>query len=193
MDLKKILDDLGCERNIFHNEADFQLTLLRKIISQYDANRLCLEYGKKDVHLDIVINNKKEEPNIGIELKYATIAKQIEEEVCGQNEVFRLKDHKGHTYKRYGFWIDVRRLQDFVNIHSDRVGFVVFLSNDSTYWSRSGQGTSSLIDNREINEGEVISFSYNKKQYNIKCNNSYKLKWRDYGILGFKYLLLKVL
>jgi len=205
-----IIGKLAEDRSVFHMEADFQLALFRKIVKEKCADDICLEYAFKkdtlknateDIHVDIwVINMNK--MNVAIELKYKTtdISQLTFDSKTG--EVFRLKKQRGHTYSRYGFWCDVKRLQDVVRNCENCIGYALFLTNDKAYWGNGGPKTADddfeddgfgIYDGRKMRRNQKLKGDIKGENEVVELECAYELKWKPYGKKSdFRYLLLKI-
>lgn len=215
LDIDNVLSELSNERPVFHSEADFQLSLFRKLIRLTHPEDVFLEHMmlKTSGNTDIMVRSDSEV--VGIELKYKT--KRVELIADGENgtEIFRLKDQIARDFGRYDFWKDVKRLKDIFEANKCTSGHVIFLTNDKAYWDKRGQGSNSSdekfkIDNeRGLVTGQLdwkkINGVYSKSVRDGEKNKpidlgSYKYflneaSWKEYSRPGktvFKYLLLNI-
>ncbi len=204
-DITEILQELAVTAPIFHSEADFQLSLFRLLARNVGAENVCLEsFEDKKYHIDILVSDQ---PIVAIEVKYSS------KKVSGGflrigDECFRLKDQSARDLARFGFWVDVSRLEEFVNKRADEnlnaIGYVIFLSNDEKYWdpALSTEGTNDemfkIHEGRNVTE-ESLEWANGSCQYGkeVKLRKIYgPLQWEQYSRLGrneFRYLLLKIL
>lgn len=151
--------------------------------------------------MDIFLPNEL----VGIELKYKTISKKIDE----NNEEFDLKNHGAQNLGRYDFFDDIRRLQSLKKINKINSGIVIFLTNDHLYWnsitrrnfSKEFDMSNKLIPSHtELSWiGNPSSGSVTRKRLGnripILVENNLCLEWREYSSLNnmnFKYLLVQV-
>ena len=208
--LHKILDSLSTKRPIFHSEADFQHALAWELHRREWAIRLekPFEIEGRRVHVDIWAKRKRS--SMAIELKYKTRmpkGKAESEPIKVNGEKFYLKNQSAQDLGRCDFWRDVDRLQHLVSEGDVRVGYAIFLTNDSSY---KNDDSSKPLDaqfrlhEREIGKGKLCWNTKGKslpewigksRRSAIYLKNTYQLKWKIYGekINGFQYLLIQVL
>ncbi len=195
MDIKVILKKLSEKRSVFHMEADFQLALFREIAEVLGTSKdIYLEHLEGGKHIDIYIKN--ENMDTALEIKYkTTFNKKI---ICPKtNEVFRLKKQSGQTYSRYDFWHDIERLQELVGTgNGKKRGFVLFLTNDKSYWDpRYGavENDFKTSHGRIFERGSVLTGNIKGKNKSVKIDYNYKINWEPYGEDGIlKYLLVAI-
>jgi hypothetical protein len=142
-------------------------------------------------YLDILIRTDAGQ-EIGIELKYKTRALNVE--VSGES--FALLNQAAQDIGRYDFFKDLCRIEDFVNARQKRVGYAIFLTNDSAYWkdpaSQShGYAAFAMNEGRTISGklcwGESASEGTRKgRQEELAVAGPYCLKWNTYSVLPVK-------
>lgn len=187
------------ERGIFHSEADFQHSLAWKIHEKLGKKfKIRLEFVIETKHIDIMLidssNNK-----IGIELKYKT--KKVSEEISG--EQYSLKTHSAPDVGRYDVIKDIQRLEEFIREDKIKNGFVIFLTNDSSYQHKC-KGNAykfSLEEGREI-MGKVYwgrntgRGTKKGREKTLKLKGKYKINWINNPCktvkTTFKYFILEV-
>lgn len=209
VDLNAILKTLSVNRPVFHSEADFQHALAWQIHKQWPTYSIRLEYplfpGKSD-HLDILAFDK--ENRLAIELKYKTQALFA----IVNSELFWLKNQNARDQGRYDFLLDIQKLEQFLSENSNTLGYVVLLTNDSSYWARP-INDSTVDASFRLHEAKVIngilgwgtkasSGTTKNRQENITIKGTYKLIWQDFieveadvnvsGYRKFRYLLVEV-
>ena len=137
-----LMTELKKNHEIFHNEKDFQESLGRQLHSQnskvylehpWVSERFLLEcpslFKEKTIFTDIWIPEK----GIAIELKYCTRELPIN---YPNHDVFQLSNQGAQNQKRYDFLRDIQRLERLCEEPGEcKVGYAVFLTNDSSYWN----------------------------------------------------------
>ena len=214
-ELKNKLEELISKRNLFHSEADFQHSFALLLKNNDSIVRLEKPFYSnkkiKKIELDIFLKNKNE--NIGIELKYKTRKISNNKEIKIQNEKYRLSEQGAQNLGRYDFFKDVERLQQLKDEKKIEKGYVVFLTNDPSYWKGAKKGTLSekfcIKENRVINENSELSWPENTSEKSISktrtgsiiIKKKLHLNWKKYSspkeieLLGskqFKYLLSEI-
>lgn len=133
IDMKEILSSLSRSRPIFHSEADLQHALAWEIHQKWQSCSMRLElkppYLNNRIYLDIWV--ALDDTIIAIELKYKTRRLHVNVE----EETFDLLDQSAQDIGRYDFIKDIQRLEDIVFDRDNIVGYAIFLTNDSAYWS----------------------------------------------------------
>jgi len=139
-----------------------------------------------------------------IELKYKT--RRLYTNVKG--ETFHLLSQSAQDQGRYDFLKDIQRLEEVVLKSGNIVGYAIFLTNDSAYWSYPRKNHTVDADFR-IHQDRVITGNLNwspnasagtkrSRKETIQTKNTYNLTWRDYSEPSlesygkFRYLLVKV-
>jgi hypothetical protein len=209
IDLDNVLKTLRDERPVFHSEADFQHALAWLIHTQHPTYSLRLEHPlspDQPEHLDIVAFDKHYK--LAIELKYKTspLFAPVRE------ELFYLKNHSAQDQGRYDFLKDIQKLEQFVSGNTNAIGYAILLTNDSSYWNRP-RNASTTDANFRIHGGRVIEGTLswrntasegttkNRKE-DVAIRGKYVLNWKEYheievgqyvrGSRKFRYLSVKV-
>jgi len=205
IDIDQILVALATERPIFHSEADFQHALAWKIHECCPRCRVRLEYHASGIrqrqHIDIWVEDSDEKH--AIELKYCTRALKV----TSAGERFDVASH-AHNRRRYNFIKDIERLEKVVSKDDRIIGHVIFLTNDSAYWTTPKSASTITIDAAfRMHEGRTLTGTLSKagpgsirgKEAPIMLRGSYELHWREYGrpvapgICGqFRFLHLEI-
>jgi len=206
IDITRALKALSGKRLIFHSEADFQHALAWGIHLQYPECLMRLEF--KPPHLDnriyVDIWATDKDGVAAIELEYKTRGLYAR---MGE-ETFDLLDQSAQDIARYDFLQDVQRLEQNVSGPNNIVGYAVFLTNDSAYWSpprdiRTVDASFRIHQDRTLNgtltwgSGASKGTMHNREKP-ILINGVYKMKWQDYSEPSeesygkFRYLLVKV-
>jgi hypothetical protein len=204
-DMNATLKALAAKRPVFHSEADFQHALAWKIHQHRSTCQVRLEaplpVGDKRGHIDIWMPD--DTAFCAVELKYKT--RRVRVEVNG--ETFDLLDQSAQDFGRYDFLKDLERLERIVSANDDIVGYAVFLTNDSAYWTpptRTGTIDAGLRihDGRRI-EGRLgwrrpLPKWLRERRADIVVNGVYNLSWQDYAEPSrarygrFRYLIVEV-
>jgi hypothetical protein len=205
VDFQALMKFLSEERPIFHSEADFQHSIAWTLHTHYPNADVRLEYpfslGEGQGHIDLLATIGKQRH--AIELKYKTSA--FKGEVRG--EEFRLRNHAAQDISRYDILKDLSRVERVAAEWKDTFGWVVFLTNDSPYWSKTGKGEAVDAAFR-IHEGAALSGALDWKENTsdgttrnrttpIRLLGRYRCEWRDYSKAEegrnsrFRYLLLR--
>ena len=129
LDITNLMNDLACDRPVFHSEADFQHALAWCIHDAIPDGGVRLEFKPfpaEPMYLDIWL------PGIGVavELKYKTRKLNL----LREGESFALRDQSAQDISRYDFLKDIQRLEQLRKLPNARVGFTVLLTNDPSYW-----------------------------------------------------------
>lgn len=141
---------------------------------------------------------------IAIELKYKTQRLYVNV----KEENFDLMNQSAQDHGRYDFLKDIQRLEQIVLNRNNIEGYAIFLTNDSTYWSKPRKiqtvDSSFRIHHGRILKGELSWAHYASKgtkkgrEETIYIKNAYNMNWQDYSEPSqkpygkFKYLLVKV-
>ncbi|MCL6597626.1 MAG: hypothetical protein K6T81_02660 [Alicyclobacillus macrosporangiidus] len=207
MDLHTIISDLARVRPVFHNEADFQHALAWAIHKHYPDAKIRLEmkiHGPDTkVYADILasIAGRK----YAIELKYKTRTLHV----VIDGEEFSLSNHGAQDIGRYDVLKDVQRLEQMVASGGVDEGFLVFLTNDSSYYSHPGEVKVTADQDFRLHEGRrvqgTLSWGEHTGQGTMKgreepltLQGQYDLHWTAYSHLAdkiggeFHYLMLPV-
>jgi hypothetical protein len=204
--IEDIMKPLSKARPIFHSEADFQHAVAWEIHNRFPQSRIRLEYPPlkigRNVHIDIccIIENLF----YPIELKYKTRTLRTN---C-QGEYFKLLSQSAQDIGRYDFAKDLERLENIIEVYSDAVGYLVFLSNDSSYWKPSRQSSSIDADFR-LHEDRVLTglLKWDSKasegttkgrERSLNIKGIYKINWLAYSRITdnpygeFRYIALRI-
>jgi hypothetical protein len=204
---KRILNDLSYKRPIFYSEADFQHSIAWYLHLLFPDSNLRLEkrvvVAEEAFYVDIVFINSDSE--IPIEVKYKTraISAKID------NEIFQLKSHGAQDLGRYDFIKDIVRVEKVVaSTGKGKVGYVLFLTNDSAYWKESNWQRETVYKEFEINDGRILKGKLSWKDHvgpgttrgreqPLTLMGNYKLEWKEYSDLNstygkFRYLIVEI-
>ena len=199
LNITNLMNDLACDRPVFHSEADFQQALAWCIHDAIPDGGVRLEFKPfpaEPMYLDIWL------PGIGVavELKYKTRKLNL----LLEGESFALRDQSAQDISRYDFLKDIQRLEQLRKLPNARAGFAVLLTNDPSYWKHSSHPAT--IDAAfRLHEGRTITGEMawserasagttKHREAPIRLNGSYDLHWQDYANMGdghnrrFRYL-----
>lgn len=200
------MSHLATTRPIFHSEADFQFALAWRLKEQHPAVAIRLEYripsSVQRGYVDIWLADCDE--RVAVELKYKTRA--LRTEVNG--EVFDLLSQSAQDIGRYDTVKDIHRVEQIVTASPHSTGFVLLLTNDSSYWATSRRPDSidaafRLHEGRsvtgELTWGLAASAGTRRgREAALLLSGSYLLNWKDYSQVGngtygrFRYVLAGV-
>ncbi|MCU6796824.1 hypothetical protein OB236_32335 [Paenibacillus sp. WQ 127069] len=207
MNLQLIITNLSRKRTVFHNEADFQHALSWEIRECYPDAKIRLEIkvhgANTKVYLDILVHY--EERKYAIELKYKTRTL----ECFVEDEEFSLNNHGAQDVGRYDVLKDLQRLERMVTAGVVDQGYLVFLTNDSSYYSDPQHDKQTADKDFRIHEGSIVhgQLNWNEqtgigtmkgREQSIILQFQYDLKWVSYSHIGdssrgdFRYLLSTV-
>lgn len=204
--MQAILARLAAKRPVFHSEADFQHALAWELQLDNPGAQIRLEkqvaaQGSR-VHLDLLFQSNGIE--MAIELKYKTRLGKL----LYAGEEYALRNQSAQDIGRHDFIKDIQRLECYVQLHRDSVGFAVLLTNDRTYWTESRK-VDSVDSEFRVHEGRVLqngaawgakasAGTKHKREEPIALQGTYRMKWSNYSSLGsaaneqFRYVLLRV-
>ena len=203
---ERLMQNLSDKRPIFHAEADFQHALAWEIQKHYPESDVRLEtkvFGKNTkIYLDILVTYQGK--RYAIELKYKT--RGLDCVVNG--EEFYLNNQGAQDIGRYDVLKDLYRLEQMVDTGVVDEGVLIFLTNDSTYYSPP-YGNQTVNQAFRIHEGRMINGelkwadntgqgTMRGREEPISLFGSYSMRWRQYSQVetskkgAFQYLLLNV-
>lgn len=218
--IQNLIENLKTRRIIFHSEDDLKFELAMEIKNQYPNAEVRLEkpYGismdeelEKRIYYDLYF--KIDDTEYVIELKYKTtsIDKKDSKEING--EEYFLKHHGADDLTRYAIRKDIYRVEQFVKQAQNRKGYVVFITNDPTYF-KDISGKINLNKNLSLHNGfeilkEIVCWNRTSEQennpkhftkskensYKLNLYNTYNVKWENYSTVQnseFKYLFFNI-
>jgi len=205
-DLQQCIDSLKNKRRVFHSEADFQFALAWEIKLAYPEAEVRLEYCPKlapKMHLDLIVN--RDGLRFPIELKYKTKGF----EWSSANEAFHLKSHGAQDIGKYDCLIDIMRIEQLSTILPDfGLGYVVWLTNDASYWNPLKK-CDAICKDFSLHEGIRKSGSMHwaanagsgttkNREQEILLQGTYQIHWHDYSSFtqhkngNFRYVLVEI-
>ena len=129
------MDRRECRLSLYfssYSESDFKHALSWQIQQDHPDVRVRQEVGNliegpDRRYVDIWLPDS----GTAIELKYLTRAGVITHE----DEEFRLRDQSAQDAGRYGFCLDIARLEGIIGSGRARDGYTILLTNDYLYWN----------------------------------------------------------
>ena len=206
LDLAAIMRTLSAERPIFNSEADFQLALGWEIQIAHPAARLRMEY--RPAYLDrrgyLDLWAADDGWAAAIELKYFTRALDLV--VVGER--FELLNQGAQPLSRYDFIRDLERVESVARTQPGVKGYVLALSNDSSYWRVPMDSTATIDTAFRLHEGSTLSGrlawsasagagTTRGREMAHVLHGTYSLHWADYSRVAdgpagtFRYLLVE--
>lgn len=206
LQLHNLMQNLARNRPVFHSEADFQHALAWEVHLQFPDALIRMERPVPStlgvLYVDITV--QVADQTFAFELKYKTRAAAVK--IAGES--FVLQDHGAQPLGRYDVLKDVTRLESLVEKSANIRGEVIFLTNDSAYWSepRSTTDTSvafSLHDGRLFSgrlewAAKASEGTKRKREDALELRGEYGLRWREYSKIKsgdysqFRYLVIEV-
>lgn len=189
MNIQDVLQSLACKRSIFHNESDFQHALAWELREFYGC-KIRLErrfdIDNKRVYLDIMA--EMDERKIAIELKYKM--KAIECTI--QGETFSLLNQGAQDIGRYDVLKDLQRLVQLYKRGLIDVGYLIFLTNDSSYYLEPPFEKDTADREFRIHQGRGINGTLSWSEHtgegtmkgredSIVVEGEYTLNWSPYS------------
>ncbi|MDF2725892.1 MAG: hypothetical protein K0Q59_5570 [Paenibacillus sp.] len=155
MDIQAIMSSLAMKRPIFHNEADFQHALAWEL-REHEECKIRLERRmeidkKRRAYLDIWV--EQEGRTTAIELKY----KMRAIDYTFDGEAYSLLNQGAQDIGRYDVLKDLQRLEQMVKHRSVDEGYLIYLTNDSSYFQDPGVVKTTADREFRIHEGKRIS------------------------------------
>lgn len=205
MNVEAVINSLRKKRMIFHSEADFQFAFAWEIQTQFPNADVRLEYSPPNdssKRIDILV--RIDDAIYPIELKYKTKLLQT----WVNNELYFLKNHGAQDLYKYDFVKDICRIETLKeSMGGYREGYVVWLTNDSSYWTSprsKGVGYADFsVHHGAVKEGNM-QWADSMGQGSIKAREDtlilvgkYNISWNQYSDLKerngiFKCCIIKV-
>jgi len=195
----KCIERLREDRQLFHNEADFQHALAWEIHTQHKNFKVRLEKKEEGRNFDIIVNDKT-----AIELKYKTLEIAPKKKAMFiKNESYVLMNQGAQDHGRYDFIKDLTRLEWFVKKRNGS-GFAIFLTNDHLYWAKRNKDTIDKAFNidksieRGVHGWNGGSKGTTQGRNQLRLEHGYKIKWEPYSNIQcernkeLRYLLVEV-
>ena len=188
IDMDAILGSLAEDRPVFHSESDFKHALSWRIQQDHPDVRVRQEVGNLIEGPDRrYVDTWLPDSRTAIEIKYLTRTGVI----THWDEEFRLKNQSAQDLDRYGFCLDISRLEEIVRSGKAANGYAILLTNDHLYWNPPGKPGSNdaefvLHEDREITGtlawGSNAGAGTLKGRENpIEIAGKYTPRWREYS------------
>jgi hypothetical protein len=193
MNIRDALESLAQKRPIFHNEADFQHALAWELRELYNCKvrleqRVEIASGRR-AYLDIML--EKDGSKTAIELKY----KMRAIEHIHDGEVFSLLNQGAQDIGRYDILKDLQRLERMVAHGVVKEGYLIYLTNDSSYYSDPAVEKWTADRDFRIHEGRTLTgtLSWSEstgagtmrgREEAIILDGAYTMDWRSYSELN---------
>ena len=147
--------------------------------------------SEKLIHFDLLVEDKDMSETILFEFKYKTTKSEFNIGKC----VLYLRDNSDCTNGRYAVWRDIYRVETFTNLKKITKGFIVFITNNSSYYCQPKKGYSlefSLSNglHKAGNRNWIIplggntnniSNAYRKDIYPLITKNDYFFNYDNYS------------
>lgn len=187
-DANALLDSLAATRKVFHSEADFQFAFAWTAKTHYPHLVVRLEtHPTQNESLDLELIDPVSNCGIMIEFKYKT---QAWKGTCDGDE-YALKDHGGSDIGCYDIVKDIARVERFIEGKQGWSGYVITLTNHSTYWSVRTHGKPTNAEAFRVSEGLNLCGSREwgpntggtstGRTSTLQLRGNYELHWRDYS------------
>lgn len=155
VNLHSILSELSQKRPVFHNEADFQHALAWEIREHYNDAKIRLETkvlgANTKVYLDILVQSN--EKKYAIELKYKS--RYLDCIIDGEEYVLNYQG--AQDIGRYDVLKDLQRLENMVGAGVVDEGYLIFLTNDASYYTDPGVEKQTVDRDFRLHEGRRLS------------------------------------
>ena len=205
LDMNRVMEALARSRPVFYSESDFKHALSWQLHQTDPSLRVRQEVGNvidgpDRRYVDIWLPDS----GTAIELKYRTRTAVIVHE----KEKFRLRDQSAQDLGRYGFCLDISRLEGIVENRRAREAYAILLTNEHLYWNppiKAGGNDAEFVLHQDweiagkLSWGPRTSASTLKgRETPIEIRGQYRAHWREYsnphgtGNTRFRYLLLNV-
>lgn len=158
--LRTLLTSMSSTRPFFISENDYKACLVKVLIDNgYCVYSECsfqtISIGM--IKVDILVFDPFTQSSHPIEIKFKTKKECCSLLPCNYPQQFFLKNHGAQPINEYLFWKDVHRIEEVKNSHKSLgTGFVIFLTNDSYYWSASNS-SATINAGFRINSGALTN------------------------------------
>lgn len=184
-------DFIGIDES-FLSEKDLQFNLAR-MLENFGFKNVILEYpivDKVDTknrykYIDIYCKKNNDDKNeYFIELKYKT--KSVKNVKRFGLDDLKLNDHSAYYDNRFYVYRDVAKLEDVVSKKKNRIGYVLFLTNEKKYQNENNKN---FPLSSQIIKGKYPHRSYDE----IFIQNNYNFEWHEFKNHDpFEYLLIEI-
>ena len=192
-DINKVLKELKkVNPNGFINECHFQVEFGYALKRAYPNYDITYEWHKEKKRVDLLAADGKEK--IGFEFKYYT---KEETRILNQGLKVMLKEQAAANLTRIGYWIDVEKLERFVQNRVIDSGYCLLLTNDDRVFSVLGDNN--LDKDCDVSNGvkpsnRILRYRSKKgfiEERTLHIKNEYHLKNVLYGD-GLYLLILPI-
>ena len=146
--VKEILKELSnTDYACFSSEAQLRDSFAIYLAKKYPNCTVYPEYTqpipngwrcseKKKIFFDLLVEDKESNETILFEFKYKTSQGEFN---LNKTSVY-LSDNSDSTNGRYAIWRDIYRIETFANLNKITKGFIVFVTNNSSYCCQPQKG-----------------------------------------------------
>ncbi|MEI6407181.1 MAG: hypothetical protein WCO85_06605 [Actinomycetes bacterium] len=192
-DANRVLDLLLETRKVFHSEADLQFAFAWTANTLYPFLVVRLEsHPTPHESLDLALIDTIANGGIAIEFKYKTAFWEGESD----GESYALKSHGASDIGGYDIIKDVTRVERFIEGRKGWTGYVITLTNDSSYWNLRTHGRTTNAEAFRVSEGLVLSGikewgpntggTKKGRESALELRGRYELHWREYSRISDK-------
>ena len=152
---------------------------------------------KKHVHFDLLVEDKETNETILFEFKYKTTKSEFN---LAKFNMY-LCDNSDSTNGRYAIWRDIYRVETFANLNKITKGFIVFVTNNSSYCCepkrgyaaefslakglhKAGSRSWTIPAGMSISTINSIEKTYRNDKYPLITENDYFFNYDDYSIIN---------
>lgn len=224
--VKRILKELSStDYKCFSSEAQLRDAFAIALVKMYPNFVVYPEYTQPKpkgwrcsedlIHFDLLVEDNDSNETVLFEFKYKTKAGDF---MPGKFRIY-LRDQSDTTNGRYAIWRDIYRVETFVNLNQITKGFIVFITNNRTYYTAPKPGTYSeqfsIEDGRlhncgrrdwNLHSGQArstctnIQPAYRNDMYPLITENDYYFSYEEYSKIDdmnanthtFKQLVLPI-
>ncbi|GFN33969.1 hypothetical protein [Paenibacillus xylaniclasticus] len=193
MNIYKVLEALARNRPIFHNEADFQHALAWEIRERNDCTirlekRVDIANDRR-TYVDIFV--EQDGQRVAIELKYKMRAL----EYVWEGETFSLLNQGAQDNGRYDILKDLQRLEQMVKRGIVDQGYLIYLTNDASYYKDTGMDKPTADREFRIHQGRTITGTLawgentgagtmKGREESLTIEGTYTMNWTTYSHLN---------
>lgn len=204
--VKEILRELSnANYSCFSSEAQLRDSFAICLVKKYPNCIVYPEYTqtipsgwrcseKKYIYFDLLVEDKETNETILFEFKYKTSQGEFN---LNKFHIY-LSDNSDATNGRYAIWRDIYRIETFTNLNKITKGFIVFVTNNSSYYYQSKKGYAFefslakglhkagnrnwvIPPNGNLNN---IDETYQKDTYPLITKNDYFFNYDNYSVIN---------